>query len=352
MVDDRSIARQKLEGPDREILFVAQRKDHVAVEILAVSSQLRGALLLEHDIGRPEVFLEGSVVGQRRELGRLRRIAGRHVGLHPLPQHRQLLGRRRFVAQQNKITFHLSRWHPLGLDFLDCLLHPIDGVVVGGERERPGLAGAVAPLALVVQKGQHVFGIRNFVVGSRRGRGHLRSVERAADRFGDGEFHLATGEQIDDRVLEIRLRDAGRLLAPHLVAIVDAALIPRAATGVDQHNFRRGRGIECLGKAEVAVGDEREVNRILIAVSGDLLRLIKLADHAHEADALLVKLRGQFGEHRSVPLSQRAGGVEERVADGLPIAAEQVGECHVLPVERLGCGDRRGRIAGYMARGV
>ena len=167
---------------------------------------------------------------------------------------------------------------------------------------------------------------------ARRGR-HLRPIERAADRFGDGEGHLAAGKEIDDRVFEIGLRDARRFLAPHLVAIVDSTLIPRAAALINEHHLGRDRGIEGLGQPEVAVGGKRKVDRILVAIAGDFLNLIELADHPHKADPLRIKLVGQFGEHGPIPLGQRAGGMEEREADGLPIAAEQVGERHSLPVE-------------------
>ena len=77
------------------------------------------------------------------------------------------------------------------------------------------------------------------------------------------------------------------------------------------------------------------MNRILVAVRGNLLRLVKLADYTDEVNALLVERRIKFGEHRPIPLGQGAGGVEEGEADGLAVVAEQVSEQHSLPIERL-----------------
>ena len=208
MVHDAPVARQKLHRPDRKILFIAQRKDHVAVEVFAVSAQLRGALLLKHEVGRPEILLKGSVVGKRRELGGEGRISCRHVGFYPCPQHRQLLGRRWPGPPQFEVALSLGRRHPPGLDLLDRLLHPIDRVVVGGEREGPDLPRAVAPLTLGMQEGQHIFGVGDHMVcAAGRGR-HLRPIERAADRFGGGQRHLPAGEEVEDRVFQFGLRDA------------------------------------------------------------------------------------------------------------------------------------------------
>ena len=75
---------------------------------------------------------------------------------------------------------------------------------------------------------------------------------------------------------------------------------------------------------EVAVGEEREVNSILVAIGGDLLRLVKLADYTDEVNALLVERVIKFGQHRPIPLGQWAGGMEKGETDGFTVAAEQV----------------------------
>ena len=64
------------------------------------------------------------------------------------------------------------------------------------------------------------------------------------------------------------------------------------------------------------------MDRILVAVGGDLFRSIKLTDHTDKADSLWIKLVGQFSKHGAISLGQRAGRMEERETDGLPIAHE------------------------------
>ena len=75
--------------------------------------------------------------------------------------------------------------------------------------EGADLAWAVAPLALGMQKGQHIFRIRDFVMRLRRGCWHLWSIERTADSLSHWQLHLAASEQIEDGILQIRLRSAG-----------------------------------------------------------------------------------------------------------------------------------------------
>lgn len=96
----------------------------------------------------------------------------------------------------------------MGLDLLDPQLHPIDGIVVGGEREGADLSRAMAPLALGMEKGQHVFGIAHCMLGAARGARHLRPIEWTANGFGDRPRHLTASEHVDDRIFEVRLWDA------------------------------------------------------------------------------------------------------------------------------------------------
>jgi len=164
------------------------------------------------------------------------------------------------------------------------------------------------------------------------------------------------GEQVEDRVLEIRLWHARRLFAPHLVAIVDAALIPGAATGIHEHNLGGCGGRECIREVEVTVGEKGEVDGILVAVAGDLLRLVKLADHTHEVDPLLVELLVELGKNRRIPLCERTGGMEKGVADGLSVALKQIGKSRFATVKRLGDeqfrGDELWRLFGSGRRGL
>jgi hypothetical protein len=152
MVHDLSIARQKLDRPHAQILVTVERQHQVAVDVVAVRTELRRLGLLEHDVGGAEILLEGRLVGQWLELRRCGGIALGLAGRHPGPQHGNFRRRRGPRTPKVEVGFDLRRRHPPGVDLFESEVDPFDGVVVGEQAEGTGLIRAVAALALGMEK--------------------------------------------------------------------------------------------------------------------------------------------------------------------------------------------------------
>ena len=63
VVHDLAVAGQELDRADPQILVAIERKHDVAVDIVAVRSQLGELRLFDDDVGGPEVLLEDRGVG-------------------------------------------------------------------------------------------------------------------------------------------------------------------------------------------------------------------------------------------------------------------------------------------------
>jgi hypothetical protein len=95
VVHDLPIAREHLDRAEPEILGTIERKDDVAVDIVAMGAKLRRLGLLENDVGGAEILLEGGVIGHRIELRRVGGNPFRLARCHPGLQHGNLGSRRR-----------------------------------------------------------------------------------------------------------------------------------------------------------------------------------------------------------------------------------------------------------------
>ena len=156
MVHDLPIAREKLDRAEPQILGPSERKDDVAIDIVAMGAKLRQLGLLENDVGGAEILLEGGVIGQRLQR---RRVGGIPLWLsssHPGLQHGNLGCRRRLRAGEIEVAFDLRRRHPAGLDLLEPDVDPVDRVVIGKEAERASLSRTVALLTVAMEKRQDV----------------------------------------------------------------------------------------------------------------------------------------------------------------------------------------------------
>ena len=323
-----AVTGQELDRADPQILVAIERKHDVAVDIVAVRSQLGELRLFEDDVGWAEILLEERIVGQRLELWSIGGVALRLAGRHPRPQHGDFGGSRRLRPHEIKVTLDLRRRHPSGGDLLEAEFDPLDGVVVAEKAERAGLAGTVALLALSVQEGEDVPEERRRVLRQGRGtrRRSLRAIDRAARSLGPRFADLAAGEKILDRFGEFRLGIAGRHHAADLVAVVDPTRVADPAITVDEHHLGRDRHIERRGEREVGVVVDRERDAVIPAVHLDCGGVVAFADDAHEADALATEIGSQRTEHGSIFLSERAGGMEKREADGPAGGTEEIGE--------------------------
>ena len=153
---DLSIAGQKLNRTEPQILLTPQRKHDVAVDVVPVGAELRRLGLLKNDVGGAEILLKDRGVGERQELRRIGGVAFRLAGRHPLPQHGDLCRGWGFRPREIKVALDLRRWHPPRVDLLESDVDPFDGIVIGQQAEWPDLAGAVTPLAMGIEEGQHV----------------------------------------------------------------------------------------------------------------------------------------------------------------------------------------------------
>ena len=128
---------------------------------------------------------------------------------------------------------------------------------------------------------------------------------------------------------------AGRHHAANLVAVVDPTRVANAAIAVDEHHLGRDRRVEGLRQAEVGVGVDGKRDAVCLAVVFDVGGVIALADHAHEANALVGILSRKCTQHGAVFLRERAGGMEKRKTDRLALGAKQISKRTAVAIGRV-----------------
>jgi hypothetical protein len=101
---------------------------------------------------------------------------------------------------------------------------------------------------------------------------------------------------------------------------------------------------------------DRKRDAVCLSVVLDVGGVVVLADHAHEANALVGRLDRKLAQHGAVFLRERTGGMEEGKTDGPAVGAEQIGERDAVAIGRvylkpLGWNRRDVCLAGRWHRG-
>ena len=160
---------------------------------------------------------------------------------------------------------------------------PLLGVGIGQEREWTDLAGTMTFLAPGLKDARDVLGIRHIVAA----RAQSMALDRAPghNRFADSD--RADYQQRVDRVLEVVLRGLVAL-DPHAVLIVDAAVVPNHAIGVEQERFGRTSRPKSIGDALVEILEHGERQIPLLGECGNVdKRVLSAGVDGNELDTLV-----------------------------------------------------------------
>jgi hypothetical protein len=250
MMHDRGIARQNLGGFHPDIVL----ESRIDQNVLILDDPLRrhGERLRQRDdaIGPADA----PAFGKRRRRRQIGFVPFGTASVDPGEQRPlRRFAQRRIVRKMKGPRIDTPRRHAPGGDILADRFRPVLRIVVSQQGKRPSLAGTMAHLAVLLQKGSDVFAI------GRRRFGLL--VPNAANRTADGRRlghrYGPVGQQSFDGVAQFRLCRLGAALAD-VVLIVDAAAIADLPLPIEDERFRRPLRAEAVGDDIARVLHKRE----------------------------------------------------------------------------------------------